>query len=225
MYKQSLYLAFVDLRKAYDSIPPDALWRVLSAYGVEPKVIELLADLHTGTQAAVKQTNENGDWSDIGRGVRQGCVIAPLLFNVFFDCVVRLSLDEMPEGCHVRLAFRAEGEAGGGRPNAVLTIAALMYADDLELMSCDRDELQLMLQVFDPVCSRMGMCVNAAKTELMAVCHHGESPESVQLSGGEARYVPSFKYLGGVVDTSASWAAEVTACISKARGCRQHAYA
>jgi hypothetical protein len=61
-YKQSLYLAFVDLRKAYDSIPRDALWRVLSAYGVEPKVVELLADLHTGTQAAVKLAGEHGDW-------------------------------------------------------------------------------------------------------------------------------------------------------------------
>jgi hypothetical protein len=168
-YKQSLYLAFVDLRKAYDSIPRDALWRVLSAYYVEPKVIELLADLHTGTQAAVKLANQHGDWFDIGRGVRQGCVIAPLLFNVFFDCIVRLSLAEMPDGC-VRLAFRAEGEvlpwhARAGGPSTMLTIAALMYADDLVLMSCDRDELELMLKVFDSVCSRMGMCVNAAKTE------------------------------------------------------------
>lgn len=51
-YKQSLYLAFVDLRKACDSIPRDALWRVLSANGVEPWVVELLSDLHTGTQAS-----------------------------------------------------------------------------------------------------------------------------------------------------------------------------
>jgi exonuclease III len=222
-YKQPLYLAFVDLRKAYDSIPRDALWRVLAAYGVEPKVIELLADLHTGTQAAVKLAGEHGDWFDIGRGVRQGCVIAPLLFNVFFDCVVRLSLAEMPAGCGVRLAFRAEGEvlpwhARAGGPSTMLTIAALMYADDLVLMSCDRCELELMLQVFDSVCSRMGMCVNAAKTELMAVCHDGQPLESVQLSDGEACYVPSFKYLGGVVDTSANWEAEVTARISKARG-------
>jgi len=46
------------LNKAYDSIPRDALWRVLSAYGVDPKIIELLADLHTGTQAAVKLAGE-----------------------------------------------------------------------------------------------------------------------------------------------------------------------
>ena len=96
----------------------------------------------------------------------------------------------------------------------MLTIAALMYADDLVLMSCDRCELE-QTKVFDSVCSRMGMCVSAAKTELLAVSHVGEPLESVQLSGGEAHYVSSFKYLGGVVDTSASWEAEVMARISK----------
>ncbi len=100
----------------------------------------------------------------------------------------------------------------------MLTIAALMYADDLVLMSCDRGELELMLKVFDSVCSRMGMCVNAAKTELMAVSHTGEPLESVQLSDGEAQYVSSFKYLGGIVNSSASCEAEVTTRISKAKG-------
>lgn len=222
-HRQPLYMAFVDLRKAYDSIPRDALWRVLSAYRVDAKVTELLADLHTGTQAAVKLAGEHGAWFDISRGVRQGCVIAPLLFNTFFDCVVRLALAEMPEGCGVRLAFRSEGEVLpwhkiGDEPVTMKSIAALIYADDLVLMSCDRAELELMLTTFDAVCSKMGMCVNAAKTELLAVCHDGEPLESVQLPGGEAQYVPSFKYLGGLVDTSATCEAEVNARISKAKG-------
>jgi hypothetical protein len=161
-YKQPLYMAFVDLRKAYDSIPRDALWRVLSTYGVDAKVTELLADLHTGTQAAVKLAGEHGDWFDISRGVRQGCVIAPLLFNTFFDCVVRLALAEMPDGCGVHLEFRAEGEVlpwhkkAGGESVTMKSIAALIYADDLVLMSCDRAELELMLKKFDAVCSKMG---------------------------------------------------------------------
>ena len=63
-----------------------------------------------------------------------------------YDCVVRLSLAEMPEGCGVRLAFQAEGEVlpwhvRGGGESTMLTIAALMYADDLVLWSCDRAEL------------------------------------------------------------------------------------
>jgi hypothetical protein len=156
-YNQLLYSAFVDLRKAYDSIPCVALWRVLSAYRVELKVVELLVDLLTGTQATVKLGGEHGAWFDIGRGVRQGCVIAPLLFNVFFDCVVRLSLAIMPEGRGVRLSFRAEGEVlpwHAGGPSNMLTIAALMYADDRALLSCGKGQLELMLKVFDSVCSR-----------------------------------------------------------------------
>jgi hypothetical protein len=103
-------------------------------------------------------------------------VIAPLLFNVFFDCVVRLSLAQVPEGCGVRLSFRAEGEVlpwHAGGPSTMLAIAALMYADNLALLSCDKGQLELMLKVFDSVCSRMGMCVNAAKTEPMAWRHDG----------------------------------------------------
>jgi hypothetical protein len=96
----------------------------------------------------------------------------------------------------------------------MLTTAALMYADDVVLVSCDRCELELMLKLLESVCRSMGMCVNAAKSELMAVCHDGEPLEGVQLSGGEARYVPYFRYLGGVVDTSANKKAKATARIS-----------
>lgn len=84
---------------------------------MEPKVVELLADLHTGTQAAVKLAGEHGDWLEIGRGVRQGCVIAPLLFNIYFDCVVRLLLAETvvcgwPSGLRERCCLGMPGLVG-----------------------------------------------------------------------------------------------------------------
>jgi hypothetical protein len=85
-------------------------------------------------------------------------------------------------------------------------------------MSCDRSELELMLQTFDRVCGEMGMCVNAAKTELMAIGHDGELPNGVQLSGVNARYVDAFKYLGGFIDTTATWDKEIHLGITKARG-------
>jgi hypothetical protein len=83
----------------------------------------------------------------------------------------------------------------------MLIIATLLYSDDLVSMSCDRSELELMLQTFDCVCGEVGICVNAAQTELMAIGHHEQLPDGVQLSGGNARYVDAFKYLGGAFNT------------------------
>jgi hypothetical protein len=235
-YKQPLFMAFVDLRKAYDCIPRDALWRVLSAFGVHAKLVALLADLHKGTMAAVKLGRGTGDWFAIERGVRQGCVIAPLLFNVFFDCVVRVAVAEMPAGCGVRLAYKSHGEVwmrqASDTPTTCVTVNNLIYADDLVLLSCDQRELEHMLITFDRVCSELGMCVNAAKTQLMCVpvrsqCGSGKPDEvvaaavahaPVQLQGGEAAYVSSFKYLGGVVDVHATSEAEVAARVRAAKG-------
>jgi hypothetical protein len=89
----------------------------------------------------------------------------------------------MPDGCGVQLAYHADGEVlprfKSAGQSTMLTIATLLYADDLVFMSCDRSELEVMLQTFDIVCGEMGMCVNAAKTELMAIGHDGELPDSV----------------------------------------------
>ena len=102
-------LAFIDLRKAFDSVPRDALWRVLRAYGAPPLLVELVSDLHTGTQAAVRLGALKGEPFSVSCGVRQGCVIAPLLFNVFIDFVVRQALARMPSTCGVSFALRTEG--------------------------------------------------------------------------------------------------------------------
>jgi hypothetical protein len=193
-YKQPLYLAFVDLRKAYDSIHRDALWRILRAYGVDDKLVELLMDLHTGTQAAVKLAGNVSDWFEIECGVRQGCVIAPLLFNVFFDCVVRQALAAMPEGCGVQLSYSVDGGLFDTTPGVAARlqiISMLLYADDMVLLSCNKAELEMMLTVMDDICNKMGMCINASKTELMAMEPPFDGscplPEGVQLSGGTAK--------------------------------------
>ena len=77
-YAAPLHLAFIDLRKAFDSVPRGALWRVLRAYAVPQLLVELLMDLHTGTQAAVRLGAVMGESFEVSSGVRQGCVIAPM---------------------------------------------------------------------------------------------------------------------------------------------------
>jgi exonuclease III len=208
-FDQPLFMAFVDLRKAYDSVPRDTLWRILRVYGVHTKLIELLMDLHTGTQAAVRMGGVVSEWFDVHGGVRQGCVIAPLLFNVYMDFVVRQAMAQMPEGCGVKLAYNANGKLQrdvGGSGGSLELLSVLLYADDMVLLSPSREELTVMLQAMDKVAASLGLRINASKTEILSIDKDWveedgvvqQGPEVV-ISEGVVKEVSQFKYLGSVL--------------------------
>jgi hypothetical protein len=215
-----LYLAFIDLRKAFDSVPRDVLWQVLRAYGVPPLLVELVSDLHTGTLAAVRLGSQKGEPFSVSCGVRQGCIIAPLLFNVFIDFVVRQALARMPSTCGVSFALRANGAPlpGSAAGDPSVPIPLLMYADDMALTCSSPLELTHFLGVMDDVCAECGLCINASKTEVMAVGREGRTPPlpPIVLRGGPVKEVPRFKYLGSLISANATCEAEINARIAKA---------
>lgn len=220
-YAAPLHLAFIDLRKAFDSVPRGALWRVLRAYAVPHLLVELLMDLHTGTQAAVRLGTVMGESFEVLSGVRQGCVIAPMLFNVYIDFVVRQALARMPDGCGVSVAFGFDGTLStpaGDHITYRTCIPLLMYADDMALICSSAAELVQFLQVMDDVCAECGLCINAAKTEVMSVDRKGKDPlpAEIQLRGGPVKQVAQFKYLGSLVTNDCTFQAEINARIAKA---------
>jgi hypothetical protein len=209
-FNEPLFMAFVDLRKAYDSVPRESLWQILRVYGVHAKLVELLEDLHKGTQAAVRMGGSMSEWFDVRGGVRQGCVISPLLFNIYMDFVVKQALAQMPEGCGVELAYHADGKLQRkkwGRGESLEVLSVLLYADDMVLMSNDRGELATMLQVMDRVSAGMGLRINASKTEIMAIklkpkkgsVEVEQEAEEVVIGEGVVKEVSQFKYLGSVL--------------------------
>ena len=227
-FDQPLFMAFVDLRKAYDSVPRDTLWRILHVYGVHTKLIELLMDLHTGTQAAVRMGGVVSEWFDVHGGVRQGCVIAPLLFNIYMDFVVRQAMAQMPEGCGVKLAYHADGKLerdGCGSGGCVELLSVLLYADDMVLLSPSREELVVMLQVMDKVAASLGLRINASKTEILSIdkdWKKGDVPvqqgPEVVISEGVVKEVSQFKYLGSVLVTDGRLDVELNIRRGKAVG-------
>jgi hypothetical protein len=194
--------AYIDLTKAYDSIDRWALWKVLRVYHVHPKLIALLEDLHTGTTAAVRLEGRVGPAFDVTAGVRQGCVAAPMLFNIFMDHVVNTALTRMPAGCGVHVRVQGRGQAAGdaaAAPGSIERIILLMYADDVVLLSHDPEELAAMLVVMDQVAQEYGMTINAAKTEVQIQQAARGNPvpaPAVQLVGGQVKVTQEFKYLG-----------------------------
>jgi hypothetical protein len=110
-FGEPLHMAFVDLHKAYDSVPCDLLWCILHIHGVHKKLVELLEELHRGSQAAVRMKGQKFEWFDVRRegGVRQGFVIGPLFNNTYMDIVAEPALAQMSDGCGVEHAYCAVG--------------------------------------------------------------------------------------------------------------------
>ena len=87
-----LYVCYIDLTKAYDSVDRTLLWTVLARFGVPQIMISVIRQFHYGMRACVRFDDRVcSRWFGVEQGLRQGCVFAPLLFNIFFAAVINLA--------------------------------------------------------------------------------------------------------------------------------------
>ena len=76
----------------YDSVDRTLLWDAIARFGVPPGMLAVIREFHDGMQACVRSNDgECSDKFDVGQGLRQGCVLAPLLFNMFFTAILRVA--------------------------------------------------------------------------------------------------------------------------------------
>ena len=90
-----LFLCFIDLQKAYDSVDRTPLWQVLARFGVPPQMLEMVRQFHDGMRACVRSDDGRClEWFEVEQGLRRGCVLSPLLFNIFFATILLFTLRE-----------------------------------------------------------------------------------------------------------------------------------
>ena len=154
-YRTTVHLGFVDLTKAYDSVDRTALLAILRHYRVSQQLIDIIKELYTGTWCCVRTAEGTSEVFEVKTGVRQGCVLSPLLFNCFMDRISREAMEMTGGGLHV------EYTTSGGlflsyRNKTPMTtcIQNTQYADDLTLVAETWKELQQMLDVLDRACTR-----------------------------------------------------------------------
>ena len=83
MLKDILYFCFIDYAEAFDCVDHNKLWKILQQMGIPDHLICLLRNLYAGQEETVRTGHGTTDWFQIGKGVRQGCILSPCLFNLF----------------------------------------------------------------------------------------------------------------------------------------------
>ena len=92
-------MCFVDLQKAYDSVDRELLWKVLARAGVPSAMIDVIHQFHDGMRTRVRMDDgELSEWFEVTQGLRQGCVLSPSLFNIFFAAVMEVVLQRFKDG-------------------------------------------------------------------------------------------------------------------------------
>ena len=121
----------MDLTKAYDSVDRDTAWRVLELRGADPKLVQLLRELHLDTTCFVRAFGDVSPPFSIGTGFKQGCVLASGLFNLFIDTVARQLLVAIRD-LGICFEYKLDGHLtrlNKWTANFKVIIFMLMYAD------------------------------------------------------------------------------------------------
>ena len=123
--QKNIYFCFIDYAKAFDCVDHNKLWQILQEIGIPEHLTRLLRNLYAGQEATVRTGHGTTDWFWIGKGVRQGCILLPCLFNLYAEHIMwNAGLDEAQAG--IKIAGR--------------NINNLRFADDTTLMAESEEE-------------------------------------------------------------------------------------
>ena len=94
-FQKNIYFSFIDYAKTFDCVDHNKLWKILNEVGIPDHLTCLLRNLYAGQEATVRTGYGTTDWSQIGKGVYQGCILSPCLFNLYAEYIMtNAGLDE-----------------------------------------------------------------------------------------------------------------------------------
>ena len=185
---KKIYACFVDFKKAFDSIPRELLFQKLSKIGVTGKFFNILKTMYKNDYCCVRVGDKMTNSFLVNQGVKQGCVLSPLLFNIFLSDLPELLIS--PECQPVTLA---NSEPLGG----------LFWADDVVMLSESNEGLNEMLKILDNYSRQNLIEINTNKTKGMIFNKSGRFYRRVYKMGNEfISTTNSYKYLGFIFTPS-----------------------
>ena len=143
-FQKNIYFCFIDYARAFDCVDHNKLWKILKEMGIPDHLTCLLRNLYAGQETTVRTEHGTTDWFQIGKRVRQGCILSPCLFNLYAEYIMRnAELEEAQAG--IKIARR--------------NIHNLRYADDTTLMA-ESEELKSLLMKVKEESEKVGLKFN-----------------------------------------------------------------
>ena len=192
--QKNIYFCFIDYAKAFDSVDHNKLGKILKEMGIPDHLTCLLRNLYAGQEATVRTEHGTTDWFKIGKGVHQGCILPPCLFNLYAEYIMQNArLDEAQAG--IKIARR--------------NINNLRYADDTTLVAESEEELKSLLMKVKEERGNVGLKLNIQKTEIMA-----SGPiTSWQIDGETVETVSDFIFWGFKITADGDCSHEMKRCL------------
>ena len=224
LYNQDLYLLFIDLTKAFDTVFREGLWCILEKAGYPQHFVGIIRFFHDNMKAKVREESEKSPPFGVTSGTKQGCIIAPTLFSIYFSMMLHVAFKDTEDGVDiksrpdVRLTSITTKHFDAKNKVSMSTIRELLFADDCALAADSEEALQRLCDCFSSAARRFGLTISIKKTEVLYQPARGNAyvPPAIFIEGKQLKAVELFKYLGSIVSNNASADAEVTARIAKA---------
>ena len=200
----SAYITFIDYSKAFDSVIHSFLMDIMQTMGFPRHIMSLIVSLYKNQKATIRWNGDNCEPFNIEKGVRQGCILSPHLFNIYTEHIMR------------HADVESLGVNLGGRD-----ITHLRYADDAALLSDNITSMKGILHRGDKAGQEAGLHLNAKKTKVMHISGGNQqvlTPDAdVTVNGTKLENVGHFKYLRSYKTENGNCSKDINARIGQAK--------
>lgn len=196
-----VYICFVDFEKAFDRVDWIRMLKILKDLGVDWRDRRMINELYMKQEAVVRVADGESEPGVIGRGVRQGCPLSPLLFSIYVEMMMIEAFEDSKEG------IRVGGEL----------VRDVRFADDQGMVESTEIGLQMVMNKLKDTAQRYNMKINVAKTKAMVVSKKGGSTVTIMVDGKRIEQVKKFKYLGATLTEDGKCLEDVKGRIAAAK--------
>ena len=221
-HQSKAFLTFIDLKKAYDSVPRHAMWLALEKLGVPEQTIRLIRSFHDNMRARVRLEGMMLEEIQVRNGLRQGCCMAPVLFNLYTCLAVERWLEKVrgDEGVGMTIQYKLDRKLFRRytKNASEKRVTECQFADDGAILASTRPGAEKAALVYQQTTRDFGLTVSIPKTKHMVTGRLVEEEDlaSIVLEGGEVEAVEEFPYLGSLVDSSGNMDADVSRRVAQA---------